>query len=65
MELENVQHLSDEAKAKDLRVLAREIKRMCEFADLSLNPETTSELLNQIEISYNIVDVRGFADECK
>lgn len=65
MKLEDVRYRSDETNAKDLRFLAREVKRMGEFADLSRNPEDTEGLLHSIEEAYKVSDVRSYANECK
>lgn len=65
MRLDEVRYGSDETNTKDLRFLAREINRMCEFSDLSRNPEDTEKLLRSIEEAYGISDVRGYADECR
>jgi len=65
MRLEDIHLHSDEMNTKDLRFLAREVKRMCEFADLCRNPEETENILNSIENEYRINDIRSYANDCK
>lgn len=54
-----------ENEEMDLRLIARELKRVYEFADISDNRDHSIEMIETISTIFKITDMRGYVDECQ
>lgn len=49
----------------DLRLAARELKRVYEFMELSMNKEYSINLIEKIADIYNVGDIKSYVDKCE